>query len=95
MSHLLNLAIAAVSGSVVAWVLGIMAVILRGPVHKCPRCGIGRTRPSRRRDRDLLLPRFLSPRRCESCRKRFYTLVSVRYGWRLRPRPAYAPRKAA
>jgi len=84
------LALALTMLSILSWLLFSIAVILRGPVRRCPKCGAKRIRHSWPRRADLLLPAFIVPRRCESCCTRFYNLESVNY--LRRPMLADAPR---
>lgn len=91
MHHLAELALAAIIAPTFAWLFFSIAVILLGAGSKCPRCETGRTRRSRSRWYDQFLPSFISPRRCESCRKRYYALVSVNYRRDSVPRQKFAP----
>jgi hypothetical protein len=68
-----------------AWLMYGMVVISRGTVCRCPKCGAKRVRRTSRRWADRLLPAFITPRRCEVCKKRFHHLKSVNY---LSRRPA-------
>jgi hypothetical protein len=61
------------------WLIAITTGIMRGPVTKCPLCRSERTRWSKLRVLDLLLPSFVMPRRCDACELRFYTAHSVNY----------------
>jgi hypothetical protein len=61
------------------WLLFSMAVIMRGPLCNCPKCGSKRIRRSRRGIAGRLLPAFFVRRRCELCRTRFFNLESVNY----------------
>ncbi len=61
------------------WVSALASGIMRGPVTKCPLCRSERTRWSKLRVLDLLLPSFVMPRRCDACEYRFYTAHSVNY----------------
>lgn len=81
------LAIAGILGSVLWWFFFNIAVIFRGCIAACPRCATRRIRRSVPRWYDAALPAFISPRRCESCLHRFYTLASFRY----RQRPEIGP----
>lgn len=80
------LALALTVLAILAWMLFTMAVILRGPKRRCPKCDGNRTRASLSRAMDHLLPAFIAPRRCETCNARFHRLQSVDY----RCRPASA-----
>ncbi len=60
------------------WMLVVMMMALvRGPLSSCPRCMSKRTRRSVPRLSDKLYLAFLLPRRCESCKYRFYSLPSA------------------
>jgi hypothetical protein len=61
------------------WLLFSMAVIMRGPLCSCPKCGSKRIRRTRRRLAGRLVPAFFVRRRCELCRTRFFNLESVNY----------------
>jgi hypothetical protein len=62
-------------------VVMIMAV-LRGPVSSCPKCLSKRTRRSMPRRSDKIFAALMAPRRCESCRYRFYSRPSAGYNRR-------------
>jgi hypothetical protein len=79
------LALTAVSLAALNWLFFQILVILRGPIARCPRCWAGRSRSALPRFQDFVFPTFITPRRCESCRRRFYVLKSTNY---LRPLPA-------
>lgn len=86
--HFLALGIS--MGPTLTWLFFNIVVIARGPSRCCPKCGGKRTRRAGRRELDRFLPAFISPRRCEVCRVRFYNLKSVDY--RCRQSTARVPR---
>jgi hypothetical protein len=60
--------------------LAAMVVVLRrGQISRCPKCTARRTRQARPRAVDKLLPAFVMTRRCESCKRRYYSAQSVDY----------------
>ena len=59
---------------VICWAALLLLATVRGKVSKCPNCFSTRTRTALRGIQDNFLPGFVSPFRCESCRKRFYRL---------------------
>lgn len=69
--------LAIIAASVMCWAGFNVAIMVRGRVSACPRCGARRTRRARARLFDRLTPAYIVARRCESCRKRFYTLAQV------------------
>ncbi len=69
--------------AVLIWFIFQVVVVARGPVMLCWRCSGQRIRNARRRGPERFLPAFISPRRCERCAARFYSLISFDY--RLRP----------
>ena len=69
--------------AVLIWFIFQVVVVARGPVTLCWRCSGQRIRNARRRGPERFLPAFISPRRCERCAARFYSLISFDY--RLRP----------
>jgi hypothetical protein len=73
------LALALTMVPILAWLFFNMTVILRGPSRNCPKCSAKRTRRSLPRLADRLLPAFITARRCEVCRVRFYHLKSANY----------------
>jgi hypothetical protein len=68
-----------VASMMIYWVLITVSTKLRGPVSRCPYCDATRIRESFQRLRDKMLPSFVSPCRCESCRRRFYRVQSMDY----------------
>jgi len=69
--------------AVLIWFIFQVVVVARGPVVLCLRCSGQRIRNAHRRGPERFLPAFISPRRCERCAARFYSLISFDY--RLRP----------
>src|SRR5580658_2527084 len=61
------------------WFVFQVVVIARGPILLCWQCEGRRIRNARKYGPERLLPAFISPRRCERCGARFYSLVSVNY----------------
>lgn len=82
------------------WLAAVAVTLIRGRARKCPRC-LGRTRWSRVRIHELVLPAFVLPRRCESCHARFYAARpakcvhthAARFG-RPEPAPGFVPAAA-
>ncbi len=72
----------------IRWFIVMVVTLARGPGLDCPACGCRRTHRSMPRIADALFPAFVLPRRCESCRKRYFSLQSVRYTRRARQFPA-------
>lgn len=66
------------------WLSAVTLAVLRGKITRCPKCRSKRVRPSWPRIKDKFLPIFVRPRRCEACRKRFYTARSIDYTCRTR-----------
>jgi hypothetical protein len=60
------------------WAILTVSALKRGQVSKCPNCYSSRIRVSLKRFNDLFFPRFM-PCRCESCKKRFYCVVSMNF----------------
>jgi hypothetical protein len=65
--------------AVLIWFVFQIVVIARGPILLCWRCSGKLIRNARRRGPERFLPAFISPRRCERCAARFYSLISVNY----------------
>jgi hypothetical protein len=61
------------------WIGVVVLILLRGEVACCPKCRSRRIRPSWPQFKDRFLPMFILPRRCEACKKRFYTIRSIDY----------------
>ena len=57
----------------------MVVVLRRGQISRCPKCTARRTRQARPRAVDKLLPAFVMTRRCESCKRRYYSARSVDY----------------
>jgi hypothetical protein len=55
----------------------MILALVRGPVSSCPKCLSKRTRRSMSRLSDKLFPALMVPRRCESCKYRFYSRPSA------------------
>lgn len=78
------------------WAAATLMATVRGRARRCPRCDCARTRWSRVRFGEQLLPAFVMPRRCESCHNRFFAARSVNYARRSRTAPvmpATAPQR--
>jgi hypothetical protein len=65
--------------AVLVWFVFQIVVVARGPIPQCWQCSGRRIRNARRRGPERFLPAFISPRRCERCAARFYSLISVNY----------------
>jgi hypothetical protein len=61
------------------WIGAVVLALLRGEPARCPKCRSRKIRPSWPRFIDKFLPIFILPRRCESCRRRFYAVQSIDY----------------
>ena len=57
----------------------IVTVMARGRRSKCPKCYARRTRHAVVFLIDRPMPAFISPRRCENCKARYYSAHSVNY----------------
>lgn len=65
--------------AVMTWFVFQIVVVARGPIVACWQCSGQRIRNAQKRGPERFLPAFISPRRCERCGARFYSLISVNY----------------
>lgn len=72
--YLLAIALAIPAILPIVWMSAIMIMALvRGPVSSCPKCMQKRIRRSKPRVSDRFFLAWVLPRRCESCKCRFYS----------------------
>jgi hypothetical protein len=77
------------------WMFVVMiTALVRGPVSHCPKCLSKRTRRSMSRLSDKVFLAFVLPRRCESCKHRFYSRPSAAHIRRARTSRALVPAAA-
>ncbi len=77
------------------WISAVLIVAaMRGPISSCPKCLSKRTRRSRMRPSDKLFLELVLPRRCESCKYRFYSRPSAEHTHRAKSARATIPATA-
>jgi hypothetical protein len=73
------------------WIFVFASALLCGRACWCPKCGSSRIRRARKRLSDFIFPEFVSPFRCENCKKRYRSLVSFNYRRRGAPAQRFVP----